>query len=154
MVIKKYNIYALIVVVLLIMPLLLQCSEGTESSKSLTPEEKAISLVKYHKEDTGEYGHMYWVDIIKQWMVEDKEMFPIGWDAVQVSESMYCVRFREATNGIVNSFYFHVILKDKIVKWIRSKTDFENYLETLITVSTYSKDELRDIVTNFINDDK
>lgn len=141
----------MIVVGLLIMSMLLQCSK-----KGMSPKDKAIWMAKNHVITFDGVGQVRVEAGIKKLISVEKEaIFPIGWEAAQVSESIYMVAFRFTEEGKNTGFYFHVVPKDDIVQWIQRGSDglgFDTYLKNLKATSTYTDKKLSGILQNFFGE--
>ncbi len=146
---KKLNIYIMILVVPLIMSVISQCH-----AKNMLPKDKAIWMAKNHVMDFSTGIQMRAEDLMKEMVSRGKgSVLPIGWDAVQVSKSIYLVRFQLVDQGQKSSYLFHVVLKDKIVVFIHIEIEkeFEAYFENLKATSTYSDKKVTDIIIKFFS---
>ena len=69
----------------------------------------------------------------------------MGWEAIDVDESVYFVVFNYRVNEINQLWAFHVVLKDGTVEKIElgeDGLDGNRYLSRVINTSSYSRKEL------------
>jgi len=139
---KKYLFYIMIMVgVLSISACTRDIVEETAS-----PEESAIELAKtcivIDEETTG--LTMNAQEAITLWEKE-LEFTPVGWETIDVDESVYFVTFHYRVNDIKQLWAFHVALKDGAVEKIELGEDGlegNRYMSRIISMSSYPREEL------------
>ncbi len=114
--------------------------------KVASPEESAIELAKtcivVDEEATG--PKMNAQEAITLWEKEP-EFTPVGWEAIDVDESVYFVVFNYKVNEIKQLWAFHVALKDGTVEKIElgdDGLDGNRYMSRIISTSSYPREEL------------
>ncbi len=114
--------------------------------EAASPEEIAIELAKtcivVDEETTG--LKMSAQEAITLWEKEP-EFTPVGWEAIDVDESVYFVVFNYRVNEINQIWAFHVALKDGTVEKIElgeDGLDGHRYMSRIISTSSYPREEL------------
>jgi len=139
---KKYLFYIMIMVGVLSLS---ACTrEIVEEAAS--PEESAIELAKtcivVGEEATG--LKMNAQEAITLWEKEP-EFTPVGWEAIDVDESVYFVVFNYRVNEIRQLWAFHVTPKDGTVEKLElgeDGLDGNRYMSRIISTSSYPREEL------------
>ena len=115
--------------------------------KTYSPEERAIELAKkcivIENKDSG--LSMDAQEAILTWEKEP-EFTSLGWEAIDVDESIYFVVFNYRVNNINQLWAFHVIPEDKTVERIElgnDGLDGHRYMSRIINTSSYSREELQ-----------
>ncbi len=155
----KVRVYLILIVIVLITFI------GTQANTEelIPPKDKAIELAKrcvyLSFEDESEITAQEYAEL----STEENHIVPIGWYAVDVSETMYLVVFKfllkdfEAKDKEA-AWYFHVIPKDNIAKHLVPIIKFEDkyknivtselelwyYFENIKKISTYTKEEINE----------
>jgi len=114
--------------------------------EAASPEESAIELAKtcivVDEEATG--LKMSAQEAITLWEKEP-EFTPVGWEAIDVDESVYFVAFNYRVNEIKQLWAFHVALKDGTVEKIELGEDGlegNRYMSRIVSTSSYPREEL------------
>ena len=114
--------------------------------EAASPEESAIELAKMcivvDEEATG--LKMSAQEAITLWEKEP-EFTPVGWEAIDVDESVYFVAFNYRVNAIKQLWAFHVALKYGTVEKIELGEDGlegNRYMSRIISTSSYPREEL------------
>ncbi len=114
--------------------------------EAASPEESAIELAKtcivVDEEATG--LKMSAQEAITLWEKEP-EFTPVGWEAIDVDNSVYFVAFNYKVNEIRQLWAFHVALKGDTVEKIELGEDGLNgnrYMSRIISTSSYPREEL------------
>ena len=114
--------------------------------EAASPEESAIELAKtcivVDEEATG--LKMSAQEAITLWEKEP-EFTPVGWEAIDVDESVYFVAFNYRVNEIKQLWAFHVALKDGTVEKLELGEDGlegNRYMSRIISTSSYPREEL------------
>ncbi len=115
--------------------------------KTFSPEERAIELAKtcIVVEDNTSGLKMNAREAILTWEKEP-EFTPVGWEAIDVDESIYFVVYNYRVNNINQLWAFHVIPEDKNVERIElgnDGLDGHRYMSRIISTSSYSREELQ-----------
>jgi len=139
---KKYLFYIMIMVGVLSLS---ACTrEIVEETAS--PEESAIELAKtcivVDEEAPG--LKMNAQEAITLWEKES-EFIPVGWEAIDVDESVYFVVFNYRVNEIRQLWAFHVSPKDGTVEKLElgeDGLDGNRYMSRIISTSSYPREEL------------
>ena len=112
----------------------------------VSPKEVAIELAKtcivVDEEATG--LKMSAQEAISLWEKEP-EFTPVGWEAIDVDESVYFVVFNYRVSDINELWAFHVVPKDGIVEKIelgKDGLDGNRYMSRIISTSSYPREEL------------
>ncbi len=139
---KKY-IYILIVFGCLIAS---ACTRNV-AERTYSPEEMAIALAKecIVVEDKTSGLEMSAREAILTWEKEP-EFTQVGWEAIDVDDSIYFVVYNYRVNNINQLWAFHVILEDKTVDRIElggDGLDGDRYMSRIISTSSYSREELQ-----------
>ena len=139
---KKYLFYIMIMVGVLSIS---ACTREIVV-EAASPEESAIELAKMcivvDEEATG--LKMSAQEAITLWEKEP-EFTPVGWEAIDVDESVYFVTFNYRVNEIKQLWAFHVVLKDGTVEKIELGEDGlegNRYMSRIISTSSYPREEL------------
>ena len=83
-------------------------------------------------------------EAITLWEKEPK-FTPVGWEAIDVDESVYFVVFNYRVNEIRQLWAFHVALKDSTVEKLElgdDGLDGNRYMSRIISTSSYPREEL------------
>ncbi len=112
-----------------------------------SPAETAIELAKTCiVVDDGPSGlKMSAQEAISSWEKEP-EFTPVGWEAIDVDESIYFVVFNYRINGINHLWAFHVVPENGIVERIglgKDGLDGDRYMSRIISTSSYTREELQ-----------
>lgn len=114
--------------------------------EAASPEESAIEIAKtcivVDEEATGLKISVQ--EAITLWEKEP-EFTPVGWEAIDVDDSVYFVVFNYKVNEIRQLWAFHVALKDGTVEKIELGEDGLNgnrYMSRIISTSSYPREEL------------
>ena len=114
--------------------------------EAASPEESAIELAKtcivVDEEATG--LKMSAQEAITLWEKEP-EFTPVGWEAIDVDESVYFVTFNYRVNEIKQLWAFHVALKDGTVEKLELGEDGlegNRYMSRIISTSSYPREKL------------
>ncbi len=78
---------------------------------------------------------------------DEPEFTHVGWEAVEVDESIYFVVYNYRVNNINQLWAFHVIPEDKTVERIElgnDGLDGHRYMSRIISTSSYSREELQE----------
>ncbi len=139
---KNYYIFVVIIVGFLSVS---ACARDVVEEAS-SPEEVAIELAKtcIVVDDEAIGQKMSAREAISFWEKEP-EFTPVGWEAIDVDESIYFVVFNYRVNEINQLWAFHVVLKDGIVEKIelgRDGLDGHRYMSRIISTSSYPREEL------------
>jgi hypothetical protein len=139
---KKDYIYILVIVGFLSVS---ACARGIVEEVA-SPEENAIALAKTCIVVNDEAGglKMNAQEAISTWEKEP-EFTPVGWEAIDVDESIYFVVFNYRVNEIKQLWAFHVVLEDGIVEKIELGSDGldgNRYMSRIIGTSSYPREEL------------
>ncbi len=139
---KKYFFCIVIVVGCLTVTACTRDIVGEVSS----PEETAIELAKMCivVDDEANGLKMSAQEAISTWEKEP-EFTPMGWEAIDVDESIYFVAFNYRVNSINQLWAFHVVPEDGIVERIElgnDGLDGHRYMSRIISTSSYSRKEL------------
>jgi len=139
---KKYLFYIMIMVGVLSIS---ACTREIVV-EAASPEESAIELAKMcivvDEEATG--LKMSAQEAITLWEKEP-EFTPVGWEAIDVDESVYFVTFNYRVNEIKQLWAFHVALKYGTVEKIELGEDGlegNRYMSRIISTSSYPREEL------------
>jgi len=139
---KKYLFYIMIMVGVLSIS---ACTREIVV-EAASPEESAIELAKtcivVDEEATG--LKMSAQEAITLWEKEP-EFTPVGWEAIDVDESVYFVAFNYRVNEIKQLWAFHVALKDGTVEKIELGEDGlegNRYMSRIVSTSSYPREEL------------
>jgi hypothetical protein len=139
---KKYYIYILIMVGFLGVS---ACARDVVEEVA-SPEETAIALAKtcivVDEEASG--LKMSAQEAITLWEKEP-QFTPVGWEAIDVDESIYFVVFNYRVNETKQLWAFHVDLKDSIAEKIELGSDGldgNRYMSRIISTSSYPREEL------------
>ena len=157
--IMKVRAYLILLVVVLITFI------GTQANteESIPSKDKAIGLAKECVYLSFEDGSDITAQEYAELSTKANHIFPIGWYAVDVSETMYLVVFKFLMNDFEvkdkeAAWYFHVIPKDNIAKHlvpiikfkdrgkniVTSELELWYYFENIKKISTYTKEEIND----------
>ena len=122
------------------------CARNTVE-KTIFPDETAIGLAKkcIVVEDKVSGLNMSAEEAILTWEKEP-EFTPVGWEAIDVDESIYFVVYHYRVNSIDQLWAFHVILEDKTVDRIElggDGLDGDRYMSRIISTSSYSREVLQ-----------
>ncbi len=139
---KKYLFYILIVVGLLSVS---ACARDIVEEVA-SPEESAIALAKtcIVVDDEASGMKMCAQEAVSLWE-QEPEFTPVGWEAIDVDESIYFVVFNYRVNDINQLWAFHVVLKDGIVEKIElgnDGLDGNRYMSRILSTSSYPREEL------------
>ena len=139
---EKYLFYVIIVVGLLTVS---ACARDIVE-EVVSPEESAIELAKMCivVDDEASGLKMSAQEAISTWEKEP-EFTPVGWEAIDVDESIYFVVFNYRVNEINQLWAFHVVPNDGIVEKIElgiDGLDGDRYLSRIIRTSSYPRQEL------------
>ncbi len=139
---KKYYFYIMIVVGCLTVSACVRAIVEEVDS----PAETAIELAKrcIVVDDEANGLTMSAREAISSWEKEP-EFTPVGWEAIDVDESIYFVAFNYRVNSINQLWAFHVVPKDGIVEKIELGSDGldgHRYMSRIISTSSYSRKEL------------
>ncbi len=139
---KKYYIY--IVIMVWLFSVSAYARDIVEEVAS--PEETAIELAKMCivVDDEASGLKMSALEAISSWEKEP-EFTPLGWEAIDVDESIYFVAFNYRVNSINQLWAFHVVPEDGIVERIElgnDGLDGHRYMSRIISTSSYSRKEL------------
>ncbi len=139
---KKYFVYIMIVAVLLTVS---ACTRDVVEDAS-SPEETAIELAKtcIVVDDKASGLQMSAREAISIWEKEP-EFAPVGWEAIDVDESIYFVVFNYRVDSIDQLWAFHVALKDGTVEKIvlgSDGLDGDRYMSRIIRTSSYTREML------------
>ncbi len=139
---KKYLFYVLIIVGFLSVS---ACARDIVEEVA-TPEESAIELAKMCTvvDDKASGLKMSAQEAISTWEKEP-EFTPMGWEAIDVDESIYFVVFNYRVNDINQLWAFHVVPIDGIVEKIELGSDGldgHRYMSRIINTSSYPREEL------------
>ena len=139
---KKYLFYIMIMVGVLSIS---ACTREIVV-EAASPEESAIELAKtcivVDEEATG--LKMSAQEAIALWEKEP-EFTPVGWEAIDVDESVYFVAFNYRVNEIKQLWAFHVALKDGTVEKLELGEDGlegNRYMSRIISTSSYPREKL------------
>ncbi len=115
--------------------------------KIYSPDEMAIELAKkcIVVEEKASGLKMSARDAILTWEKEP-EFTPVGWEAIDVDESIYFVVYNYRVNDINQLWPFHVVLKDKTVERIELGSDGlggDRYMSRIIKTSSYPREKLQ-----------
>ena len=139
---KKYLFYIMIMVGVLSIS---ACTREIVV-EAASPEESAIELAKtcivVDEEATG--LKMSAQEAITLWEKEP-EFTPVGWEAIDVDESVYFVAFNYRVNEIKQLWAFHVALKDGTVEKLELGEDGlegNRYMSRIISTSSYPREKL------------
>ena len=118
---------------------------STVVKETVHPEEFAIELAKecIVVEDKASGLKMSAREAILTWEKEP-EFTPVGWEAIDVDESIYFVVYNYRVNNINQLWAFHVILEDKTVDRIElggDGLDGDRYMSRIISTSSYSRED-------------
>ena len=120
-------------------------STQANTEESVSPKDLAIELAK-NSNFISLPGKEMTAQEHAELCVEGGSIFPIGWDAVDVSETMYFVVFKFIMKSDKEDreagWYYHVVPKDNIAQQLEL---FKNhkYLDRIVKMSTYSKEKIR-----------
>ena len=111
-----------------------------------SPEETAIELAKMCivVDDEASGLRMSAQEAVSLWEKEP-EFTPVGWEAIDVDDSIYFVVFNYRVNDINQLWAFHVVLKDSVVEKIelgKDGLDGNRYMSRIISTSSYPREEL------------
>ncbi len=111
------------------------------------PEELAIELAKecVVVDDKANGLKMSAREAILTWEKEP-EFTPVGWEAIDVDESIFFVVYHYRVNNINQLWAFHVISEDRTVERIElgnDGLDGHRYMSRIISTSSYSREELQ-----------
>ncbi len=111
-----------------------------------SPDETAIELAKMCivVDDEANGLKMSAREAISSWEKEP-EFTPVGWEAIDVDESIYFVVFNYKVNSINQLWAFHVVLEDGTVEKIELGSDGlegDRYMSRIIRTSSYPREEL------------
>ncbi len=139
---KKYYIYIVIMIGFLTVS---ACARDIVEEVA-SPEETAIELAKMCivVDDEANGLKMSAREAISSWEKEP-EFTPLGWEAIDVDESIYFVAFNYRVNSINQLWAFHVVPEDGIVERIElgnDGLDGHRYMSRIISTSSYSRKEL------------
>ncbi|MDP6923912.1 MAG: hypothetical protein R2568_02520 [Candidatus Scalindua sp.] len=114
--------------------------------EAVSPEESAIDLAKtcivVDEEATG--LKMSAQEAITLWEKEP-QFTSVGWETIDVDESVYFVTFHYRVNEIKQLWAFHVALQDGTVEKIELGEDGlegNRYMSRIISTSSYPREEL------------
>ncbi len=116
-------------------------------NKIYSPEEFAIELAKecIVVEDNVSGLKMSAREAILKWEKEP-EFTHVGWEAIDIDESIYFVVYNYRVNNINQLWAFHVISEDKTAERIElgnDGLDGDRYMSRIINSSSYSRGELQ-----------
>jgi len=139
---KKYLFYIMIVAGLLGVS---ACTRDIVE-EVVSPEETAIELAKMciMVDDEANGLKMSAQEAVSLWEKEP-EFTPVGWEAIDVDESIYFVVFNYRVNNINQLWAFHVVPKDGIIEKIELGSDGldgNRYMSRIISTSSYPREEL------------
>ncbi len=139
---RKYFVYIMIVVVSLSVS---ACARDIVEDTA-SPEETAIELASMCivVDDKASGLQMSAREAISTWEKEPK-FTPVGWEAIDVDESIYFVVFNYRVDGIDQLWAFHVALKDGTVEKIELGSDGldgDRYMSRIIRTSSYTREAL------------
>jgi hypothetical protein len=139
---KKYLFYIVIMVGFLSVS---ACARNIVEEVS-SPEKAAIELAKtcIVVNDEASGLKMSAQEAISTWEKEP-EFTPVGWEAIDVDESIYFVAFNYRVNYIDQLWAFHVAPEDGIVERIElgdDGLDGDRYMSRIISTSSYPREEL------------
>ncbi len=140
---KKRYIYILLVFGCLITS---ACTRNVVE-KTYSPDERSIELAKecIVVEDKASGLKLSAEEAILTWEKEP-EFTSLGWEAIDVDDSIYFVVYNYRVNNINQLWAFHVILEDKTVERIElgnDGLDGDRYMSRIISTSSYSREELQ-----------
>ncbi len=133
---KKYLFYIMIMVGVL------SLSACTREIVEETTIELAKTCIVVDEEATG--LKMNAQEAITLWEKEP-EFTPVGWEAIDVDESVYFVVFNYRVNEIRQLWAFHVTPKDGTVEKLElgeDGLDGNRYMSRIISTSSYPREEL------------
>ena len=84
-------------------------------------------------------------EAISSWEKEP-EFTPVGWEAIDVDESIYFVVFNYRVNNLNQLWAFHVVPENGIVERIglgKDGLDGDRYMSRIISISSYTREELQ-----------
>jgi hypothetical protein len=139
---KKYYIYIVIMVWLFSVSAYARDIVEEVSSSDETAIELAKMCIVVDDEASG--LKMSAREAISSWEKEP-EFTPVGWEAIDVDESIYFVVFNYKVNSINQLWAFHVVLKDGTVEKIELGSDGlegDRYMSRIIRTSSYPREEL------------
>ncbi len=115
--------------------------------KTYSPEERAIELAKecVVVDDKANGLKMSAREAILTWEKEP-EFTPVGWEAIDVDESIYFVVYNYRVNNINQLWAFHVVLEGNTVERIElggDGLDGDRYMSRIISMSSYSREVLQ-----------
>ncbi len=136
----KIRAYLILIVIVLIA--FISTRANTEESISL--KDKAIELAKTSVYLTYDDGTEVTAQKYAEQCTKENHIFPIGWDAVDVSETMYLVVFKFIMGALQDedkeaAWFFHVIPKDNIAQHLDELPAFEKFEERKIVKSDFSE---------------
>jgi hypothetical protein len=122
------------------------------TEESISPKDKAIELAKKCVMLSGEFRDITAQEVIN--MVNNsvcsehiKNYIAIGWEAIDVSESIYTVVYKVRHDNQKWGYLFHVAPKDNIAWFVdlgeekeRQMVAMSVYLEYIKTLSTYTSE--------------
>jgi len=113
-----------------------------------SPDKTAIELAKICivVDDESSGVKMSAQEAISSW--ENKPEFtPVGWEAIDVDESIYFVVYNYKVNNVKQLWAFHVVLEDGIVEKIElgnDGLDGHRYMSRIISTSSYTREKLQE----------
>ena len=148
---KKYYIYIGIMIGFLIASIDTSVIAEENEKKIVSLEDKAIELAKQAVIEVVEEGEDLTAQkFIDYNLINSKEDFlPLGWKAIDVSESIYTVAFTYRYEKQNKLMVFHVIPKDNIAQHIDTEGDdgldkLKKYMRNIKAISTYSYKKVGD----------
>ena len=133
--------------ILIVVVLITLISTRANTEESISSKDKAIELAKHClivSESEGA-GKGYTVEeSIKLLSRGGQDVLAIGWNAIDVSESLYTVVFKYRIDGKNTCHLFNVNLKDNVAQFINNRKGeevIEKYLDNLMSITTYTKDK-------------
>ena len=150
---------------ILIIVCVLLTTSSLMAEESISPKDKAIELAKKSVYLSYDDGTRVTAQEYAELNIKGDYIFPIGWEAVDVSETMYCVVFKFLPEGYGGrkdreaAWYFHVVPKDNIAQHISQifeikdngddntgeivvTSQFMEYLKRIKKTSTYTVEKI------------
>lgn len=139
----KVKAYLILIVVVAITFI----STQANTEESVSPKDKAIELAKNSVFITLKDGTEMTAQEHAEECTKGNHIFPIGWDAVDVSETMYFVVFKFIMKDLKGEdreagWYYHVVPKDNIAQQL-GFLETHKYLDRITKMSTYNKEKIR-----------
>jgi hypothetical protein len=115
-----------------------------KTEESISPKDKAIELAKKCVMFSGEFGDITAQEVIN--MVDNsicrehiKDYIVIGWEAIDVNESLHTVVYKFKYNDKNGSYLFHVVPKDNVAWFVDLGNEKERQIVAMSVYLEYIK---------------